>query len=76
MDLKQLRARLNKSVRLTFRDGEEVEATLLGIDETRDRDLTYEVTRIIRAGVPTPRGTRVGATCIAKLDELHTWSPV
>jgi hypothetical protein len=68
-----LRAHLNAVVELQFRDGEVLEATLLGLDTERDRDLTYEVKRVVRAAVPAVRGTAVGATVIAPLADLVGW---
>jgi len=69
----ELSALLNRPVRLSFHDGEIVEAVLLGIDEQRARDITYEVTRIVSAGTPPARGTSVGATCVAALDDVASW---
>ena len=71
-----LRSQLNKSVRLVFKDGEIVDVMLLGVDPTRDRDLTYEITRIVDRGAGLARGTKTGATCIASLDELADWQPL
>lgn len=73
MEIVQLRERLNQPVKLSFRDGEVVEAILLGIDPERDRDLTYEVRRIIRRGSPPARGAEEGGTSVAKIEELANW---
>jgi hypothetical protein len=75
-NLSELRSYLNRALRLSFKDGEVVEATLLGVDLELDRDLTYEIRRILAQGSPPPRGTAVGATCIASLDDLDVWEPV
>jgi hypothetical protein len=61
---------------LRFADGEEVEALLLGADETRDKDITYEVRRILKLGSPTPKGSEIGGTCVAPLKDLVDWSSV
>jgi hypothetical protein len=58
---------------LTFVDGEEVEALLLGADEIQDKDITYEVRRILKVGSPTPRGSEIGSTCVAPLKDLVNW---
>lgn len=63
-------------MRLTFHDGEIVEAILLGMDSKRNQDLTYEVTRVIRQASPPARGTALGVTCIAPLRELTDWTAV
>lgn len=76
MEIVQLRQRLNQPVKLRFRDGEVVEAILLGIDPERDRDLTYEVRRIIRKGSPSVRGTEEGGTSVAKIEDLANWEPL
>jgi hypothetical protein len=70
LDPLRLRSLINKRLRLSFNDGEVVEALLLGADPVRDRDLTYEVLRVVRQGTPQPRGSGVGATCVAAMDEL------
>lgn len=75
MNVAQLRAVLKNRVRLTFRDGEVVEALLLGVDDERNHDLTYEVTRVVHTGAPTSKATQVGTTYIAPLNELENWSP-
>lgn len=72
----ELRSHLSRTVRLHFKDGEIVEAVLLGVDPTRDRDLTYEVRRILERGSPPARGTAPGATCVASIDELAEWEPL
>jgi hypothetical protein len=69
-----LREHTNRLVRLEFSDGEIVEALLLAVEPVRDHDLTYEVRRILRAGAPPARGTASGATCVASLSELVSWS--
>jgi hypothetical protein len=74
MDLEKLRTRLNKDVRLLFVDGETVDAILLGIDWFRDHDLTYEIRAIVRKATPPTRGTAVGRSCIARIDELASWT--
>lgn len=76
MEIVQLRKRLNQPVKLSFRDGEVVEAILLGIDPDRDRDLTYEVRKVVRKGTPPARGTEEGGTSVAKIDELADWEPL
>jgi len=76
MEIGQLRQRLNQPVKLNFRDGEVVDAILLGIDPERDRDLTYEVRRIIRRGSPPARSTHEGGTNVAKIEELASWEPL
>jgi len=73
MPAHELTAFLNKLVQLSFRDGELIEALLLGVDEVRSRDLTYEVRKIVAFGTPRARGTSVGATCVAALDDLRSW---
>jgi hypothetical protein len=70
-----LRSHLNSFVILRFANGEEVEALLLGADETRDRDITYEIRRILRVGTPTPKGSEIGGTCVAPLKDLIDWHP-
>jgi hypothetical protein len=54
---------------LSFRDGEEVDAVLLSVDEVHDT-LTYEVKAVLRAGSSRVTGTAVGATVVARLDDL------
>jgi len=76
MNLDDLTAHVHQSVRLTFKDGEIVDALLVGVDLHRDRDLTYEVHRILRAASPPTRGTAVGATVIAKVQDLSSWRTV
>lgn len=76
MSIADLRKRLNQRVKLSFHDGEIVEAILLGVDPDRDHDITYEVQRIIRSGTPPARGTEEGGTAVAKLEELATWEPM
>jgi len=76
MDHSQLRNFLNHSVRLSFKDGEAVEAVLLGMDAERDRDLTYEVRKIVARGPAAAKGTVVGTTYIASIDDLAAWEPV
>jgi hypothetical protein len=76
MNLDDLPAHVNQSVRLTFKDGEIVDALLLGVDLSRDRDLTYEVRRIVRAASPPTRGTAIGATVIAQAHDLSSCMPV
>lgn len=76
MNFEELRALTSKRVRLDFRDGEIVEATLLGIDPVRNQDLTYEVTRVVKEASPPTRGTAVGTTCIAPLRELVNWTAI
>ena len=73
MDPSQLRTALNRLVRLSFRDGEVVDVALLGADPAHDREFDYEVKAIRHEGVPRPKGTAVGATCVASLDDLVTW---
>jgi carbamoylphosphate synthase large subunit len=75
-DFDGLQARLNQAVQLRFRDVEMVEAKLLGIDPARDRDLTYEVLRVLHRAAPAARGTAVGATVIAQLEDLESWEPL
>jgi hypothetical protein len=74
MSVEGLTTYLNRPVLLRFKDGEIVEAILLGLDSERHRDLTYGVRKIIRKGTPEPRGTKVGSTCIAPIDDLESWS--
>jgi len=68
-----LREHPKRPVRLSFADGEVVEAVLLGVDEQRDQDLTYEVKRVVQRGNPPARGTGVGVTCVARLPDLKEW---
>ncbi len=68
-----LRALLNKPVRLVFKDGEIVEAVLLGVDAERQHDITYEVLRLVKAGAPRALGTAIGATLVASLENLSSW---
>jgi len=74
MDLTARRSQLHQRVRLTFHDGEVVDATLLGLDPIHHQDLTYEVLAVIRHGEPPARGTAIGATCIAGSGELRAWA--
>jgi len=76
MDSRSLRSHLNSLMILRFADGEEVEALLIGADEMRDKDITYQVRRILKAGTPTPKGSEVGGTCVAPLKDLVYWRPV
>jgi len=76
MNLDELRSHFNKRVKLEFKDGEVVEALLLGADLQRDRDLTYEVLKVVRPGRPKAKGTAEGATCIAKVADLASWEPL
>jgi hypothetical protein len=71
-----LRTAVNKLVRLEFHDGEVVEALVLAAEPERDQDLTYEVRRIVRPGLPPARGTAVGATCIAPIKDLASWREI
>jgi hypothetical protein len=76
MDISALRQRLNTVIRLSFADGEEVEARLLGVDPDEHEDITYEVCRIVRAGSPPALGTDVGAIVVVPMAELTDWQPV
>lgn len=76
MEVDRLRALLKKTVRLTFRDGEVVDALLLGVDSERNRDLTYEVARVIHPASIATKATQVDTTYIAPLDELQSWSEI
>ena len=76
IDLEGLRSQANRRVQLAFKDGEVVEALLLAVDPVRDKDLTYEIERVVRVGSPPAVGTKVGATCIARLDDLANWTPL
>jgi len=69
----ELRMLLNQPVTLYFSDGEIVETVLLGVDTKVDRDITYEVVKIVQRGVPAARGTVQGGTCVASVDELLKW---
>jgi hypothetical protein len=73
MNSRSLRSQLNSLLVLQFADGEEVEAILLGVDEARDRDITYEIRRILKPGRPAPKGSAVGTTCVAPLKDLVDW---
>jgi hypothetical protein len=73
MNSRSLRSQLNSLLVLRFGDGEEVEAILLGADETRDMDITYEIRRILKPGKPSPKGSEVGTTCVAQLKDLVDW---
>lgn len=73
MDIAELQTQINQHVTLSFRDGEVVEAILLGVDPVEHRDLTYEVTKIVRHGTPRALGTEEGGTCVASIDDLATW---
>ena len=64
---------LKGPVRLRFADGEVVEATLLGADVVRNRDRTYEVTQLLHPAEPAARGTGIGATVFAQLEDLVGW---
>jgi hypothetical protein len=75
MNSLSLRSHLNELVILRFADGEEVEALLLGADEARHKDITYEVRRILKVGTPTPKGSEIGGTCVAPLKDLVDWHP-
>jgi hypothetical protein len=66
-----LRTHLNREVELRFTDGEVVHAKLLAVDTHEHDDLTYEVLRVIRPGVPPAKATEAGATIVAKLEELE-----
>jgi hypothetical protein len=72
VNLDELPVHVNQPVRLIFKDGEIVDALLLGVDLRRDRDLTYQVLRILRAASPPTRGTAIGATVIAKVQDLES----
>ena len=76
VDPEQLREHLNRAVRLRFSDGEVVEVTLLGVDSEEDKDLTYEVLRVVRHASPPARGTGVGATVVADLRDLEGYEPL
>ena len=76
IDPSGLRGLTHKSVRLTFRDGEVVDAIVLGVNIERDFDLTYEVLRVIHSAKPPALGTALGATVIAELKDLVGWEPV
>jgi hypothetical protein len=75
MNSLSLRSHLNSLVILRFANGEEVEALLLGADETRDKDITYEIRRILKLGTPTSKGSEIGGTCVAPLKDLIGWHP-
>jgi hypothetical protein len=75
MDLDELCRYLNQSVRLSFTDGEIVDATLHGVDPI-DRVLTYTVLAVLAIGLPLPRGTAVGVTCVANADHLIACEPI
>lgn len=72
-DFRELRTHMNRQLHLEFNDGEIVEAILLGASPGRDRDITYEVTRIIKVAAPRAKGTEIGGTCVAPLDDLKAW---
>ncbi len=76
MELSDLRHALNRPVRLYFRDGEIVDAILLGASPTRDRDITYEVREILKEATPPARGSRPGSTCIAPIEDVAKWEPL
>ena len=71
-----LRGLTHKPVRLTFRDGEVVDAIVLGVNTERDFDLTYEVLRVIQSAEPPALGSAPGASVIAELKDLVGWEPV
>ena len=73
MDSKNIHTQLNKLVRLTFRDGESVDAVLLGADPEHNHDLTYEVRRIISWPREERKHLAVGATLIGALADLERW---
>jgi hypothetical protein len=73
VDLTQLRSHLNRPVRLSFVDGEVVDVILLGVNLGQERDLTYEVQRIVHHAAPPSKGTRQKGTVIAKLEDLEEW---
>lgn len=76
MDLSELRRHVNSIVRLSFNDGELVEARLLAVDQVEHHDLTYEVRRIVQPSRTGALGSRPGATVVAPLRELVSWAPV
>jgi|GEM_PF-2931063 len=76
MQIDRLGAALKQTIRLTFRDGEVVEALLLGVDTERNHDLTYEVPRVVRTGAQGAKPTQVGTTYIASLNHLQSWEPL
>ena len=73
MDISSLRDHLNTVVRLSFSDGEEVDALLLGVDLEAHDDLTYEVRRIVRRAEPSAIGTAEGTIVVAPITELAAW---
>ena len=76
MDLLQLWEQRSHVVRLRFRDGEEIDARLLGTDPPVHAELTYEVVRIHAPGQPPAQGTAVGAIVVASTDDLVDWQRV
>jgi hypothetical protein len=64
---------INRTVELCFSDGEVVHAKLLAIDPDDHEDVTYEIVRVVTAGLPPARGTQVGAIVVAELHQLDGW---
>jgi hypothetical protein len=66
----QLGGLVGRHVVLGFRDGEMVEAVLLGVDVEWQKDILYEVIAVIADGDPRPIGAAPGARCRAPLREV------
>lgn len=69
----RLRKHVNSRVTLIFADGQAIDARLLGVDISRDQDLTYEVLRILEKGTAGSPAIIEGATYVAKLADLVRW---
>lgn len=76
MDLQSLGSHLNQKVRLFFDDGVVLDVILLGIDPERDKDLTFEATRILKSNSSLGHKCKRGATLIAQGDTLVNWEIV
>ena len=76
MNLSKLRKFVNQKVRLTFRDGEIVDAMLLVANVERDRDITYEIIHVLKSGSRGDSVSKPGVVIVASLDELLSFEPI
>ena len=75
MNPSQLADQIDRIVRIRFKDGEELEALILAVD-TDDRDVTYDVRRVLRPARSHTVGTRIGRAMVASLDDVDDWGEI
>lgn len=76
MNISELTKFLDQKVRLNFRDGEIVDATLFVANIERDRDITYEILQVLKRSPLGDSPSRPGVVIVASLDELLSFEPI